>query len=565
LKNLSKLDKFYSSLDSISVVNSNLDEKRKNLQNIIKLFNKNIQDKTFDKELLEKNDVLGKLLEKTINSIKLSSQNWVNNFEKLLQREKFRSDLENYFIVIIYGKVKAGKSSLGNFIAKHNTTEKKAIFFKYDEAGKEIPIKKLEEIDESDEFAVRNTECTIEIQGFKLSGLAWIDTPGLGSMVEANGKLAKDYIQSADYIIYPTSSNSPLQQDEIAQIKELFEQNKTVTICITKSDTMERQKDENGKYKRDEHGKIAKFLVNKSFENRIKQENYVNSEINKINGSNKYKIGDVISISVHAANKGIDIHDKELFDNSNIPKFYELLTEVVEKKAKALKSNTPYNGLLSFVDNELMSNDKKESSIIYLENLIKQVDNEIKKAIESFEDVKKITDSEIETKIDNIVSKYYQDINKNNSKEKFNLIDKEIKIEILKIIQENIKEILKNFDANLLSVKLNNNNEFNIQDKYEEIEITYEDRDLINYITLGYLGRRYKTITDTVKIGDNKEEIMIKFKKDRTNIFIENAKESYDYVMDTLFKPLMEIFYDIEKDLEGLKFELEKYKQNLKR
>ena len=34
--------------------------------------------------------------------------------------------------------------------------------------------------------------------------MAWIDTPGLGSMVEENGELAKEYIQSADYNIYPT-------------------------------------------------------------------------------------------------------------------------------------------------------------------------------------------------------------------------------------------------------------------------------------------------------------------------------------------------------------------------
>ncbi len=88
--------------------------------------------------------------------------------------------------------------------------------------------------------------------------MAWIDTPGLGSMTLENGKLAKEYIQSADYIIYPTSSDSPLQRDEVEELKRLFEQNKKVTICITKSDKFERKKDKSGKYIRRD-GKSQNF------------------------------------------------------------------------------------------------------------------------------------------------------------------------------------------------------------------------------------------------------------------------------------------------------------------
>jgi predicted GTPase len=230
-----KLEDFYKSLKDIKLINNSVDEKRELVKKYVSNFNANIQNLRIDENIKKQNKEISNLLEETINLIKLVSNDWLKNFDEMIEREKFRSDLSNYFIVIIFGKVKAGKSSLGNFIAKNKLESQKVEFFKYDEAGKKQAIKKLEEIEE-DSFATNNLECTVEIQGFKLDGMAWIDTPGLGSMVKENGDLAKEYIQSADYIIYPTSSDSPLQLDEREQLKELFEQNKKVSICITKSD-----------------------------------------------------------------------------------------------------------------------------------------------------------------------------------------------------------------------------------------------------------------------------------------------------------------------------------------
>ena len=344
MKHLAKLEEFYYSLKEISTVNSNLDEKRNVLQEHTIDFNNLVQSKTIDKNIVKQNKEMAELLTNTLNLIKNSSQTWINNFDEMLEKEKFRSDLENYFIIIIFGKVKAGKSSLGNFIANHKLKEQKTEFFKYDEAGKKQNIKKLEEIDEQkQEFATANTECTVEIQGFKLDNMAWIDTPGLGSMVQENGDLAKEYIQSADYIIYPTSSDSPLQQDEREQLKELFEQNKKVTICITKSDEKEEDEcecaSEEGCSNCNEG--MINILKNKSSENRKEQEEYVQNEINKLILKNKESVlGNIFSISTHTATKGIEENNSKLFEESNIPKFYELITKVVKEKSKQLKEAT---------------------------------------------------------------------------------------------------------------------------------------------------------------------------------------------------------------------------------
>ena len=566
MNSLPSLHSFYTSLNDISIINNNLDTKRDELKDIIHSFNKDIQSKEIEKDLLEKNEQLGKLLEGTIAKLKKTSHNWVENFEELLNREKFRSDLENHFIIIIFGKVKAGKSSLGNFIAKNNTTDEKVQFFKYDEAGNEQAIKRLEEIGEDNGFATNNLECTVEIQGFKLKGLAWVDTPGLGSMAKANGDLAIKYIQSADYIIYPTSSNSPLQQDEIAQIKELFEQKKPVTICITKSDTQERQKDANGKFKRDENGKIAKFLVNKSDKARASQESYVKEEIEKILTDKSYKIGDIFSISTHTANAALSTQDSDLLDGSNMMKFYELITEVIKKKASSLKESTPFNGLLSFIDNELLANADSEGSIKALESSLNYFDEKVKEAQAQFEVVKTNTNSDIKSEIDFIVSSHVSEIDKNNSQEKFAIIDKELSKSISDIINKNIKEILQGFHSSLNSLEgmLGKTDEFKIEDEYKEIQVWYEDRSFLNVVTFGLLGRSKSSIEETVLVGDNKESMVLKYKQDRTQGYIESALENYESIANTFFIPLLNVSTNIKQDIDSLKQHINKYKVTLK-
>ena len=53
---------------------------------------------------------------------------------------------------------------MGNFIAQNRPKNEKVGFFKYDKAGQEQTIQKLEEIDD-DSFDTNNLECTVEIQG----------------------------------------------------------------------------------------------------------------------------------------------------------------------------------------------------------------------------------------------------------------------------------------------------------------------------------------------------------------------------------------------------------------
>ena len=579
-----KLKSFYKSLQDISVINSDLDKKRVELKDKVYAFNNTVKNRTVDEKIFKQNKEMAELLSATIGLIQESSSSWVINFEEMLEKEKFRSDLANYFIIIIFGKVKAGKSSLGNFIAKHKLDRQKVEFFKYDEAGRKQDI-------DDESFDTNNLECTREIQGFKLDGMAWIDTPGLGSMEKENGDLAKEYIQSADYIIYPTSSDSPLQQDETEQLKELFAQNKKVTICITKSDEKEGDECECGS----EEGcgncnnGLIEVLQNKSSSNRKEQECYVNNEINKLIKNNKESVlGSIFSISSHAANKGLEDQDEVLFENSNIPKFYELITKVVEEKATKLKEETPYDGLKSFIDNNILGNDSstQQNSIKNIKKSLQNLDNKIEESLERFQVLQNNANSDLASEIESVVAEYYSKIDKFNAKEIFEQIDVELNKKVSDVIQSNINEIFSDFDTTLksLTTTLSSNN-FEIKDIYNTIEYTTKTRNkrisggvLGTITTIGsmalapvtggaslavgaiagvvgnYVGGKIgeaigTTYTEQIKVGDNKEEVIQRFKQSRLENYENLAKGMYGQIQNTFFKPLQNISQEIKSDL----------------
>jgi len=564
---LAKMEEFYSSLDSMALISKNVDRKREELKSYVLDFNNYIQNLNIKKSDDFENKEIEELLNNSLNSIKNSTNEWVENFDDLLKRSKFRDDLKNYFIVIIFGKVKAGKSSLGNFIAQNRLDSQDIKFFKYDEAGLEQEIAKLEEInDDIEGFKTANLECTVEIQGFKLSKLAWIDTPGLGSMTPENGELAKEYIEAADYIIYPTSSDSPLQRDEKEQIKELFEQNKKVTICITKSDEFIEDECECGLEfgceKCDEG--LVKVLVNKSKEKRAKQEKWVKDEIKSILDESKESlVGDIVSLSVYAAKKGLETKDEELFKDSNIEKFYQLMTDVVKNKAKNLKGSTPYDGLIAFIDTILSKN--SENSLQHIISKLNLLKSEIEKSEDKIDKFKNSIDRDIEIILSEQISAKESDIDISNATQKFKEIDEAIEKEVLQLIDKNLKEAFDNVSKEIEKIELSlQTNNFKIEKEYKTIKERYKDRSLLNVLTFGMVGRSYSTTTSTIEIGDNKLDTIQSYKNDRKKSFKKEILEKYESAENEFFRPLKIFVKDIEKTVYELSNSLEKFKNSLK-
>jgi adenylate kinase family enzyme len=556
------LKQFYNEVKNIDLSNSNVDKQRETLVKSVENFISKIDSISVNENLKEQNQELSKILVANIDEIKDLIQNWHKNFQHLSELEKFNTYLQNYFIIIIYGKVKAGKSTLGNFVAKHKLDDQQLEFFRYDKAGQEQKAEELKEIDEDDEaFRTDTLEATAEIQGFRLDSLAWIDTPGLGSMTTINGKLAQKYIESADFIIFPINSSEPFQRDEIEEVKKLFNRGKKVTICLTKSDTVGRKKDSNGKFIK-ENGKIKRFRINKDNQRRQEQEEYVKEELKKILPKDKDSlIGDILSLSTLTASLGLKENDNELFENSNIIKLYDRLADVVKNKASLLKKANPYEKLLAIINNDILGESKY--SIKVIEDILKGIDKNINEAIKEFDFISKSINSDIQAKVENVVSKYMLEIDKSNYQSYFGKIDEELEQDIQTLIGENIQNIMQNFNTKTDFIQQSKRNDFSIEDKYETIRVRYRDPDLLNTLTFGIFGREYSSKREKVYLGDNKDETILEFKQDRINLHIQNAQENYELVKNSFFKELQSYSNEIKHSINQLKSDLSNIKTNI--
>lgn len=185
-------------------------------------------------------------------------------------------------ILLIFGKVNAGKSSLCNYISSL-FPEGEVKFFYLDEG-------KLCYSQES--FKEGVTETTARIQGVELCGkLVLLDSPGLHSVTDENGNLTRRFTDSADAVLWLTPSTSPGQVQELDDLKIELESGKPLLPVITRSDRREEDCDEDGN--------LISILVNKTPENRKEQEEDVHHRASIKLGS-KTEVRRPLSISVHA-------------------------------------------------------------------------------------------------------------------------------------------------------------------------------------------------------------------------------------------------------------------------
>lgn len=114
-------------------------------------------------------------------------------------------------MVMIFGPVKAGKSTLGNFFA--GDTYRKANFeSKFKQYQKpSIEIEELARVvnqqNNNESFGVGILDTTGNMQYFTLLGLRWMDTPGLGALGKDSDKrnmdeMVNEYISYADMCIF---------------------------------------------------------------------------------------------------------------------------------------------------------------------------------------------------------------------------------------------------------------------------------------------------------------------------------------------------------------------------
>lgn len=285
------------------------------------------------------------------NILEETNQNWQKKISTQDTGVHFRAGFNDSLLVFVYGKVKSGKSSLGNYMAWGHTdpTEQQKskiqknlqpVYFsgqktevKGGDVAKEAEIKK--------EFRVGATEATSSIQGFSLDGLTWIDSPGLHSINQENGDLAKDYVEHADLILYTMKSDSPGRESDLNEILNLYRTDKKIILLLTGSDDVAHDWD-------DEKDEMISTIVMKDRQRRLDQQKYIRTALEKIPElAGKTNNIEILSFSARYAQE----HEGQVddFADSGMGQLFATLGKIAREDGVKLKHRTPMLNFKNFL------------------------------------------------------------------------------------------------------------------------------------------------------------------------------------------------------------------------
>ncbi|MFT4099775.1 MAG: 50S ribosome-binding GTPase [Burkholderiaceae bacterium] len=190
---------------------------------------------------------------------------WARQWAELQPAQALASRFDDRAMLLVFGKLNAGKSSLCNFVA-----ERCAML---GGTARSFSVEDGRVIDRGAIAAANGllkegaTETTSRLQGVILDErLVLLDTPGLHSVTDENAALTRRFTDSADGMLWLTSSASPGQVQELDELTRELRRDKPLLPVVTRSDVIEEDEID---------GDIRKRLCNKTEQNRRMQEDDV--------------------------------------------------------------------------------------------------------------------------------------------------------------------------------------------------------------------------------------------------------------------------------------------------
>lgn len=277
---------------------------------------------------------LFKLATQLKSSIYQGVLSWDAKLEEASPMRALSEQFADRVILLVFGKVNAGKSSFCNYLTNLFSPEQiKRFCF---EDGK---VKYFEGA-----FAEGVTETTAQIQGVELgSNLVLLDSPGLHSIVDENGDLTRRYTDSADAILWLTPSSSPGQVQELQDLKLELEKKKPLQPVITKSDVLVEDWC-------DEAQDLIQKVENKSAQVRQLQQEDVHSRVTALGGVDDLK--EAVSVSVHAY-KTLTATSENALQEAGLQTLFERLVVIVNE-ANQYKVVKAKRQMINFLDGEVL-------------------------------------------------------------------------------------------------------------------------------------------------------------------------------------------------------------------
>ena len=191
--------------------------------------------------------------------LRASQAAWTARWAALQPARTLAARFDDKAMLLVFGKFNAGKSSLCNFLAERFAAHGGPVrWFRLDDGRV---------LDSAERFREGATETTAVLQGVILAErLVLLDTPGLHSVTGDNAELTRRFTDSADGLLWLTSSASPGQVQELDELARELHRDKPLLPVLTRSDTIEEDEID---------GELHRVLCNKSADNRRLQEDDV--------------------------------------------------------------------------------------------------------------------------------------------------------------------------------------------------------------------------------------------------------------------------------------------------
>lgn len=571
-------DTMANTVEKFKGVRESAEGKTEEIDQCIKTFEKDVKQarthklKAQDKSIQEIYDASTKVLKDTLDGL-------TKELEEARNGMQFIQDNEDSLNVVVFGKVKAGKSYLGNLMMG-NAIRKLSTKTSYDrleqpkvevyDQGTCTTQDKLKEVTEENDasggFGVDNREATRVIQLFHLGAMTWVDTPGFGSVTNENQELAREYVKNADLVIFPSTSDAAGTKQDFQEMKKLCDMGKRCLLVVTQSDTLEEDCDDDGN--------IVQIPVPKSDDDRRSTENYMKETLKK----HGIKLGDenILTISAFLGLTALEKGEEDLFESSNMGKFWNLLSDITEQEGTILSKKAfgdRVNTALKSLQGKLKDAEKK---LLEAKKSQEQKESEMReKAAHTIRDAK----DECSQKVASLIQEKSKEVEE--TKEPFSAAD--LNQILSKVVYETVMDACKKqFDAMAQMTKLSGYQEklkldsigdlAMRQDKISYtrtrvIEVERNPRGILENIGSRIFHKTYyraKTIgetkEETIDLGVNVQEIQAKAHSSLEKILEKQAPQLIQEIIDYYSAPLREMqdkalaaIQTAEKELEQLK------------
>lgn len=573
----STITDFYASVqragELLSTYQKNIDEKQEAIKACVAKIS------TEDVTLPDGDTEMTKLCSHLLVQHNKAISSWKRMIEKYISGKRFVNQFEKSLLLIVFADVKAGKSTLGNFISgyafKDTPYEKlytAPVCYAYDYTDKSLECGTEAVIPEG-YFWEDEIQATASIQYFTLfNGLTWVDTPGIHSLTTEYEALAKEYVKYADLILFLTPSNNPVKQDEAIEIRKLVQCDKPLLIAITKSDRASKTV---------RNGKICTVLAPKT--TRAEQECYVEAEIAKIGKDSMISQNRYVSISTKIAKQALAEQDEALFEASNFPAFFEQIGTVISEKAIALKMKRPKDELNAVIDELLHGSEAQD--FIGISQLMEHIDNVLNSlAVQSkrMEQLKAMILSDARAEIGSqIYTLLYGEKMAGRLAQKEHISER-VGTLVSEILSSKISETFGTEITNFQTVQLEKANvmlyaDFAVKTQNLEYQIQEgrerrrDPRGLIEHIQ-SFFGKEFreysvKTVTKTkeIQIGDNfneyAQQVWQELQPQMETLIdaqIADVRQRYFGVLIEKMQEISAKLCSVQQELEQLKYEQER-------